>query len=421
MADTIQPIRGMNDVLPDQSHLWQYVESTAGALFQSYGYRQIRVPVLERTELFKRSIGEVTDIVEKEMYTFQDRSGDSVTMRPEATAGIVRSALSNGLLHNQQHKVWFAGPMFRYERPQKGRYRQFHQIDVEALGYAGPDVDAELIALSARLWSRLGLTGLRLEINSLGTPDSRVGYRKALVDYFQARQDELDADSQRRLVTNPMRILDSKNPAMADMIAAAPRVTEYLDPESEQHFDHLKAMLSDVGIEFSVNPRLVRGLDYYSRTVFEWLTDRLGAQAAVCSGGRYDGLISQLGGRYTPAIGWALGMERIVELLTLEAGAVTPRSPDAYLVMAGDGAGPQGFALAERLRDALAELNLELDCVGGSFKAQMRRADKRGARVALILGEDELARGLVSVKPLRDKGASQQQLTFDGLVEYLRP
>ena len=421
MTETIKPIRGMNDILPQDSHLWQRVERVAGELFESYGYRQVRIPVLERTELFKRSIGEVTDIVEKEMYTFRDRSGDSVTLRPEATAGIVRAALSHGLLHNQQHKVWCAGPMFRYERPQKGRYRQFHQLDVEALGYPGPDVDAEMIALSARLWTRLGLTGLRLEINSLGTPESRVGYREALVAYFENQRDVLDDDSQRRLATNPLRILDSKNPAMAAVIADAPRVTEYLDPESEQHFAELQALLTAVGIEFSVNPRLVRGLDYYSRTVFEWLTDQLGAQAAVCSGGRYDGLISQLGGKPTPAIGWALGIERIVELLGLADAVPTPPRPHAYLVMGGPVARRAGFGLAERLRDALPGLDLELDCVAGSFKAQMRRADKRGADLALILGEDELERDLISVKPLRATGGAQEQLTFTALVDYLQP
>ncbi len=420
MSETIKPIRGMNDILPQDSHLWQRVERLAGELFESYGYRQVRIPVLERTELFKRSIGEVTDIVEKEMYTFLDRSGDSVTLRPEATAGIVRAALSHGLLHNQQHKVWCAGPMFRYERPQKGRYRQFHQLDVEALGYPGPDVDAEMIALSARLWARLGLTGLRLEINSLGTPESRVGYRDALVAHFESHRDALDDDSQRRLATNPLRILDSKNPAMAAVIAAAPRVTDYLDPESEQHFGELQALLRQVGIQFSVNPRLVRGLDYYSRTVFEWLTDQLGAQAAVCSGGRYDGLIGQLGGKPTPAIGWALGMERIVELLSMADGAPPPR-PHAYLVMGGAAARRAGFGMAERLRDALPGLDLELDCVAGSFKAQMRRADKRGADLALILGDDELERDLISVKPLRAAGATQEQLTFTALVDYLQP
>jgi histidyl-tRNA synthetase len=421
MSDTIKPIRGMNDILPQDAHLWQRVERVAAELFESYGYRQVRIPVLERTELFKRSIGEVTDIVEKEMYTFLDRSGDSVTLRPEATAGIVRAALSHGLLHNQQHKVWCAGPMFRYERPQKGRYRQFHQLDVEALGYPGPDVDAEMIALSARLWTRLGLTGLRLEINSLGTPESRVGYREALVAHFENHRDVLDGDSERRLATNPLRILDSKNPAMAAVIAAAPRVTEYLDPESEQHFAELQALLTQVGIEFSVNPRLVRGLDYYSRTVFEWLTDQLGAQAAVCSGGRYDGLISQLGGKPTPAIGWALGIERIVELLSMADAAPSPPRPHAYLVMGGAAARQAGFGLAERLRDALPRLDLELDCVAGSFKAQMRRADKRGADLAVILGDEELARDLISVKPLRAAGGPQEQLTFSALVDYLQP
>ena len=312
MTETLQAVRGMNDVLPEQTAAWQQLERVARETFAQYGYYEIRLPLLERTELFKRSIGEFTDIVEKEMYTFEDRGGDSLTLRPEATASIVRAAISNGLLHNQRQKVWCMGPMFRYERPQKGRYRQFHQIDVEALGYPGPDVDAELILLTARIWRRLGLRGLRLNLNSLGTPESRAVYRAKLVDYFRAHADVLDADSTRRLDGNPLRILDSKNPAMAEVIAGAPSITDHLDPESAAHFASLCAHLEAAGVEFVVNPRLVRGLDYYSRTVFEWITTDLGSQDAVCSGGRYDGLVAQLGGEPTPAIGWALGQERIV-------------------------------------------------------------------------------------------------------------
>ncbi|MEJ2515695.1 MAG: histidine--tRNA ligase [Gammaproteobacteria bacterium] len=416
MAALIQPIRGMNDILPDASHVWQWVEATARAVFDSYGYRELRVPVVERTELFARSIGEVTDIVEKEMYTFTDRSGDSLSLRPEATASCVRAAIFHGLLRGRQHRLWYAGPMFRYERPQKGRYRQFHQIGAEVLGHAGPDVDAELILMCRRLWSELGLNGLVLEINSLGTPEARQAYRALLVEYFQGRRGELDEDSLRRLEHNPMRILDSKNPDMAAVIEAAPAITDHLDPESEEHFARLKALLDAAGLGYRVNPRLVRGLDYYSRTVFEWLTDRLGAQAAVCSGGRYDGLTEQLGGQPTPAIGWALGMERLVELVSDNAPAAP--APHAYLVPLGDAAEIRAMGLAEDLRNAVEGLRLMVHCGGGSMKSAMKKADKSGAAVALILGEDELARDTVALKPLRSEGG-QASLARGPLIDML--
>jgi histidyl-tRNA synthetase len=402
MAAAIQPIRGMNDILPDATPVWQWVEETARELFSAYGYGELRLPLVERVELFSRSIGEVTDIVEKEMYSFTDRNGDHLSLRPEATASCVRAAISNGLIHNQQQRLWYAGPMFRYERPQKGRYRQFHQLGAEALGFAGPDIDAELILMSARLWRALGLEDLQLEINSLGTADARAAYRELLVEYFEAHRDDLDADSLRRLGQNPLRILDSKNPDMQTLVAAAPAITDHLDAESAAHFAQLKASLEAAGVRYRVNPRLVRGLDYYSKTVFEWLTDRLGAQAAVCSGGRYDGLVEQLGGRPTPAIGWALGMERLVELV--ENNAPRPRPPHAYLVPVGEAAQAAALALAEQLRDAVEGLRLVTHCGGGSLKAAMKKADKSGAELALILGDEELAAGEVLLKPLRIEG-----------------
>jgi histidyl-tRNA synthetase len=420
MTETLQAVRGMNDVLPEETSAWQQLERVARETFAQYGYREIRLPLLERTELFKRSIGEFTDIVEKEMYTFEDRGGDSLTLRPEATAGIVRAAISNGLLHNQRQKVWCMGPMFRYERPQKGRYRQFHQIDVEALGFPGPDVDAELILMTARLWRRLGLRGLKLNVNSLGTAESRVVYRAKLVEYFQAHSAELDADSVRRLDGNPMRILDSKNPAMAEMIRGAPSITDHLDTESAGHFATLCARLGDAGIDFVVNPRLVRGLDYYSRTVFEWVTADLGSQDAVCSGGRYDGLVAQLGGEPTPAIGWALGEERIVELMRQQGLVAHEGRPDVYVVLAGSQAESVGMGLAERLRDAAPGLRVESNCGAGSFKSQFKRADKSGARYAVIVGDDEAARRVAQVKALRSE-EGQREIAFDDLgTELLR-
>jgi histidyl-tRNA synthetase len=418
MRDNIQAVRGMNDLLPGDSAAWQALERAARETFAEYGYREIRVPVLERTELFKRSIGEFTDIVEKEMYTFLDRGGDSLTLRPEATAGIVRACLTNGLLHNQRQKLWYMGPMFRYERPQKGRYRQFHQIDVEALGFEGPDVDAELILMSARLWRRLGIGGLSLQLNSLGTPESRAAYRGKLVEYFRRHEQSLDEDSRRRLEGNPMRILDSKNPAMREVVAGAPLITDHLDPASAEHFAALRAQLDGAGVPYTVNPRLVRGLDYYSRTVFEWITSDLGAQDAVCSGGRYDGLVAQLGGEPVPAIGWALGEERVVELMRLQGQAGAESAVDVYLALAGAAAERAGLQLAERLRDALPGLRIETNCGGGSFKSQLKRADRSGARLALILGDDELARGVATLKPLRET-TEQHQVPLDQLPAAL--
>jgi len=404
----IQPVRGMNDVLPAQIGAWQHLEASARELLTEYGYEEIRVPVVEHTELFKRAIGEFTDVVEKEMYTFTDQGGDSLTLRPEATAGIMRAAVSNGMLRGQRHKLWCMGPMFRHERPQKGRYRQFYQLDVEAIGFAGADVDAELIALTARLWHRLGIARVRLQINSLGTPESRGLYREQLTAYLRARESQLDADSRRRLEGNPLRILDSKNPEMQELIRAAPLLTDHLDPESREHFEALCNTLQDIGVPYEVNPRLVRGLDYYSRTVFEWITDALGAQDAVCSGGRYDGLIAQLGGEPTPGVGFAMGVERAVELLA-QAQRIPPgRTPDVYVVVNGTRATAAGLGLVERLRNELPQRRFELNLGGGNFKTQFRRADRSGAALALIVGDDELARGAVSMKPLRQEAGQSE-------------
>jgi len=408
----------MNDVLPADIALWQRLEGAARDTFAAYGYNEIRVPIVESTQLFKRSIGEFTDIVEKEMYTFEDRSGDSLTLRPEATAGIVRAMITNGLIHNQRQKVWCLGPMFRHERPQKGRYRQFHQLDVEAFGYAGPDIDAELIMLSARLWKALGIQRLKLNINSLGTPESRRVYRDLLIEYFSAHHDKLDEDSVRRLSGNPMRILDSKNPDMQAVIAGAPLITEHLDDESQAHFKGLCAHLDAVGIQYVINPRLVRGLDYYSRTVFEWITTELGSQDAVCSGGRYDGLVTQLGGEATPAIGWALGEERIVGLMQTQGIAATGTIADVVLVIVGAKAEAEGLALAERLRDALPTCRIEAQLGGGSFKSQLKRADKSGAKFALILGDTETERRIAGLKSLRAE-APQVEISWDQLAAEL--
>jgi histidyl-tRNA synthetase len=401
MSSQISGIRGMNDLLPEDSPLWQHVEHVLREIVRRYGYRELRVPVVERTELFKRSIGEVTDIVEKEMYTFSDRNDESLTLRPEATAGIVRAAIGNGLLHNQKQKLWSAGPMFRYEKPHKGRFRQFHQFDVEVFGYTGPDIDAELIMMSARIWRELGLGDLELQLNSLGTSESRNAYRDQLVEYFSSHRQSLGEEDLSRLERNPMRLLDSKLPEMQPLVASAPRITEYLDRESAEHFAALQEMLTAAGIDFTVNSRLVRGLDYYSRTVFEWVTDKLGSQGAVCSGGRYDGLVEHLGGRATPAIGWAIGLERLVELCRTVAKIEVGAAPDVYLVAVGDDAAAQALLLAEQLRDESQGLSIEVNCGGGSYKAQFRRADKSGARVALILGEQELESQQVGIKALR--------------------
>ncbi len=418
MERKLQAIRGMNDLLADQLPYWQRVEAAARELFADYGYREIRVPLVEHAELFKRSIGEHTDIVEKEMYTFDDRGGDRLSLRPEATAGLVRAAIEHGLLHNQKQRLWTSGPMFRHERPQQGRYRQFHQIDCEAFGFAGPDIDAEMIQISARLWRKLGIRDVRLSVNSLGTPDSRKRYRGILVDYFAARRSELDADSQRRLETNPLRILDSKNPALQSLIEGAPRLSDHLDAESRTHFDGFLGLLAASGIAVEVDPRIVRGLDYYTRTVFEWRTSALGSQDAVCSGGRYDGLVEQLGGEPTPAIGWALGIERIVGLMRVAGQPVSEAAPAVYLVLSGERAGPEGLALAERLRDALPGAGVLANMDGGSFKAQLKRADKSGAELALIIGDDEMARGVAAVKWLR-ADAAQQEWPWDELPRRL--
>ena len=414
MSNKPRPIRGMNDILPGISGTWRYLETVVQQIVESYGYQEIRLPLLEHTELFKRSIGEVTDIVEKEMYTFADRNGESLTLRPEATAGMVRAGMTHGLFHNQKQKLWTSGPMFRYEKPQAGRYRQFYQFDVEAVGHEGPDVDAELIIMSARMWQQLGIDKVALQINSLGEPDARARYREALVEYFSGVKNQLDDDSIRRLEQNPLRILDSKNPEMRALVDAAPVMLDYLDEASKAHFAGLRSLLDAAGVQYSVNPRLVRGLDYYSRTVFEWVTDALGAQGAVCSGGRYDGLVEKLGGRPTPAIGWAMGIERFVALYEACGGEVPSQYVDVYIAAVGEGTMERAFALAEELRGGIAGIRIEMNLGGGSFKAQMKRADKSGAAYALILGEQELAEHRITVKPLRSKddqfSAAQDEL-----------
>jgi histidyl-tRNA synthetase len=411
----IQSIRGMNDLLPEDSPRWQYLEETVSKLLSGYGYREIRFPILEPTELFKRSIGEVTDIVEKEMYTFDDRNGDSMALRPEGTAGCVRACEQNGLTHHQIQRLWYQGPMFRYERPQKGRLRQFHQIGVEVFGLEGPDIDAELITMTWRIWQQLGVANVvTLQLNSLGTAESRGRYRDALVEYLQQRKEQLDEDSQRRLLTNPMRILDSKNQETQLLLNDAPVLHDFLDEESQQHFEKLCELLDAVGVPYQINPRLVRGLDYYGKTVFEWVTDSLGAQGTVCAGGRYNGLVEQLGGKSTPAVGFAMGIERLV--LLLDAAGVVPdsiaRQLDVYLVVAGD-VQAQALQLGEALRTKCPGLRLQNHCGGGSFKSQMKKADKSGAVLALILGEDEVARGDVSIKFLREDKPQQTLSTAD--------
>ncbi len=418
MSKTIQAVRGMNDLLPDIVARWQRIEAAARKVLAAYGYREIRLPLVEKTELFARSIGSLTDIVEKEMYTFEDRNGESLTLRPEGTAGCVRAGIENGLLHNQVQRLWYAGPMFRHERPQKGRYRQFHQIGVEAFSIESPDVDAELIILCARLWRELGLNGLALELNTLGTPESRAAYRTELVRYLESRQGELDEDSQRRLHKNPLRVLDSKHPAMQGVIAGAPALMDHLDDASRRHFDALRGYLDAAGISYEVNPRLVRGLDYYTRTVFEWTTDRLGAQSAVCAGGRYDGLVALLGGQPAPAAGFAIGLERLAELLGLdEASAVDAQAAQAYLAVLDESVRAQALQLAETLRDQ--GLRVEFNCGSGGLKAQLKRADRSGARFALLLGTDEAARAEVSVKDLR-RSAEQASVAQAALGEYLK-
>jgi histidyl-tRNA synthetase len=418
VSELIQAVRGMKDLLPDNTPVWQVIEQVFRQVFSAYGYEEIRLPIVEKTDLFKRSIGEVTDIVEKEMYTFEDRNGDSLTLRPEGTAGCVRAGIENGLLFNQTQRLWYAGPMFRHERPQKGRYRQFHQIGVETFGMSGPDIDAELILVCARVWKRLGLNDLTLQLNSLGTPQSRARYRDRLVEYLTDHFDQLDEDSRRRLNSNPLRILDSKNPDMQELISGAPNLLDYMDEESIEHFERLKALLENVGVKYEVNTRLVRGLDYYTKTVFEWVTDQLGAQGTVCAGGRFDGLVEQLGGKPTPAAGFAVGLERLVALLE-SSGTNNYSSPaHAYMVLAGTEAQRQGIALAETLRDAIPGLRLIVNCGGGSFKAQFKRADKSGASVALLVGDDEIAQGITGVKYLRDD-KPQTTMSQETLVDFL--
>jgi histidyl-tRNA synthetase len=418
VSKTIEPLRGVHDVLPSQIAAWQHLESCTREIFASYGYEEFRVPVIEQTQLFKRSIGDFTDIVEKEMFSFVDQGEDHITLRPEATAGIVRAVISNGMLRENRLRVWCMGPMFRRERPQAGRYRQFHQIDAEAFGFEGPDIDAEMILLSARLLKRLGLTRLKLLVNSLGTPASRGAYRDTLTAYFKAHEGALDDDSRRRLTGNPLRILDSKNPDMQRIVAGAPSLFDTLDAESRQHFDSLCAQLRSAGIDYHVEPRLVRGLDYYTRTVFEWTTDILGSQSTVCGGGRYDGLVTQLGGTPTPAIGWAMGQERIIMMLEKEGVIAPRRKAQVYLVLMGDRAEIPGFRLAEQLRDAWPELALTVNLGGGNFKSQFKRADKSGAEFALVLGDDEVGRGTVAIKALRQELA-QEECPLERISERL--
>jgi histidyl-tRNA synthetase len=402
MAAALQAVRGMNDVLPDEASVWQRFEDTARNVFERYGYRNLRVPVVEPTPLFVRGIGAHTDVVEHEMYTFEDKlNGESLTLRPEATAGIVRAAIEHHLTYERPQRIWTAGPMFRHERPQKGRYRQFHQLDVEALGFPGPDVDAEQIVMLARLWRALGLDGITLSINSIGDPAERRLHREALIAHFARHADVLDADSQRRLHANPLRILDSKHPPLQDVIAAAPRLVDQLGDASRAHFDALRALLDDAGIAYSVDARLVRGLDYYNRPVFEWVTGALGAQGTVAGGGRYDGLFEELGGKPTPACGFAIGVERMILLLEAQ-GKARAAAPDAYVVHAGDKAGAVARHVAETLRDHGASVVLHAG--GGSFKSQMKKADASGARLAIIVGDDEAAAGTVAIKHLREGG-----------------
>ncbi|MFL0804579.1 MAG: histidine--tRNA ligase [Agarilytica sp.] len=422
-SKTIQAVKGMNDVLPSDSPAWQYLESTVTALFQSYGYQEIRFPTMEKTELFHRGIGEVTDIVEKEMYTFTDKGGDSLTLRPEGTASCVRACEQHKLLFDRGalvQKLWYTGPMFRHERPQKGRLRQFHQFGIETFGLPGPDIDVELLILTSKLWQELGIDdAVELQINTIGSSEARKSYRAALIEFLSEHKDRLDEDSARRIDSNPLRVLDSKDPNTQELLNDAPALFDYLDDESKTHFDTLKSLLDSQGIAYTVNPRLVRGLDYYGKTVFEWVTTKLGAQGTICGGGRYDGLVEELGGKPTPAVGFGMGIERLI--LLLEELNVIPediyRSADVYLVVAGDVL-PHAFAISENIRSALPYLRLQMHCGGGSFKSQMKKADKSGADIALILGENEAQEGVVSVKYLREEKA-QHTVKFDEIIKTL--
>ena len=407
MSDQIKSVRGMPAILPDEIKKWQYVEAAAKSVLNAYSYNEIRTPIVERSELFQRTIGENTDIVAKEMYTFFDRNDQSLSLRPEATAGIIRSGIDQGFFYNQTQKLWSIGPMYRYERPQKGRYRQFHQINMEAFGFQGPDIDLEMILLTRRIWKALNLNSLKLELNSLGSPESRKEYKQQLQNYFNDHQKELDEDSLKRLDRNPLRILDSKNPDLQTLIESAPKMIDFLDQESNEHFEGLTRMLKDHAIEYSLNTRLVRGLDYYTRTVFEWTTDKLGAQATVCGGGRYDELVAELGGQATPAIGCAIGLERLIELIELSGENKQNNPPTIYIVAVGSEAEGQGFLLAEELRDAYPDLSIEMNLNGGNFKQQFKRADKAGSDIALILGDDEIRQQTVGIKPMRSEGSQE--------------
>jgi histidyl-tRNA synthetase len=416
MSNTIQAIRGMNDILPNDTAKWQKVEETLKTIIESYGYQEIRFPALEKTQLFKRTIGDVTDIVEKEMYSFDDKNGDNLSLRPEGTACCVRAGIEHGLLYNQTPKLWYMGPFYRHERPQKGRYRQFHQLGLEAFGTSTPDVDAELIALSARIFNELNLTDkVSLEINSIGSSESRIRYREVLVDYLNQHKDQLDEDSLRRLSTNPMRILDSKNPALKDIIAAAPKMLDHLDEQSQQHFDELLAHLDRLGISYQVNPAIVRGLDYYNDTVFEWTTNELGAQGTICAGGRYNGLVEQLGGKATPAIGFALGIERLLLLIEPE----TTPAIDAYLIVNGEKAQQQALNIAEQIRSAIPQLRLLNPCSTASLKNQFKKADKSGAQYAFIVGNEEIAAETITIKYLR-KDIGQSTISIENLPATLK-
>ncbi len=421
MANKIQSIRGMNDILPDEIHFWQYVEKIIQEVISSYGYQEIRFPILEKTELFKRTIGEVTDIVGKEMFTFIDRNGDSLTLRPEGTACCVRAAIEHGLLYNQVQKLWYRGPMYRHERPALGRYRQFYQVGVEAFGLSGPDIDAELILMTANIWQKLNIQNkVVLQINSLGTLAARSAYREIFVDYCTKHFDQLDEDSQRRLTSNPLRILDSKNPDMKQLIDNAPRLDEYLDEESKMHFTGLRSYLDAAGVKYQINPHLVRGLDYYSKTVFEWVTDQLGAQGTICAGGRFDTLVEQLGERPTPAIGFAMGLERIITLVQAEPdNLISPNKADVYFLVVGDKAQQQGLLTAEKIRQAIPGLCVMTHCGGGGMKNQFKKADKSGAEYAVILGDDELEKNMLTLKNLRVE-EPQQLLSLADLIGKLK-
>ncbi len=418
MSQTLQSVRGMNDILPDEAEFWELFEATVCSWLKSYGYRPIRMPIVEPTPLFKRAIGEVTDIVEKEMYSFEDSlNGEQLTLRPEGTAGCVRAVIQHGLANQVPRRLYYMGQMFRHERPQKGRYRQFHQVGVESFGFTGPDIDAEMILMGARLWADLGLDGIELQINSLGQPAERALHRAALVAYFEEHAELLDEDAKRRLYTNPLRILDTKNPALQAMCAGAPRLIDYLGADSLAHFEGVQRVLRDAGVPFTINPRLVRGLDYYNLTVFEWVTDKLGAQGTVCAGGRYDGLVEQLGGKSTPACGFAMGVERLVALIRESGGEPAVQAPDVYLVHQGDEAARLAFRVAEGLRDQ--GINVLQHCGGGSFKSQMKKADGSGATFAVIIGDDEAATGEAQLKPLREGGGEQKKLKVDELAEAI--